>query len=213
MQLLPPALAPSREPPDGIGADSNIHPLGCRFGHVLMFVAFSFWVPQIIYCAVTDARQPLGALYMWGMSVTRLALPLYLLTCPHNLLRIEPRPVAGTLLVLWVAAQVGGADWVQSAWSLDQRTCVFHRLAAYGLVLLAPLAGTWCVHLVEAGLLPLSWVSLACVLYIWAIMLAMLASCWGCCGSTFGLVGCPIRSFCLPEHKVVRLPPMCKCQA
>ena len=113
MPLLPPALTSSRKSPDGINADSNNHPLGCRFGHVLVFVAFSFWVPQIIYCAATDSRQPLSALYMWGMSLTRLALPLYLLTCPHNLLRIEPRPVAGTLLVLWVAAQVGGADWMQ----------------------------------------------------------------------------------------------------
>ena len=116
MQWLNPALTPSREPPDCIvDADSINQPLGCRFGHILVFVAFSFWVPQIIYCAATDARQPLSALYMWGMSLTRLALPLYLLICPHNLLRIEPRPVAGTLLVLWVAAQVGRADWVQSA--------------------------------------------------------------------------------------------------
>eukprot|EP00891_Asterochloris_glomerata_P006624 jgi/Astpho2/6624/fgenesh1_pm.00101_%23_14_t len=69
-----------------------------RFGHVLVFVAFSFWVPQIIYCAATDSRQPLSALYMWGMSLTRLALPLYLLTCPHNLLRIEPRPVCVLLI-------------------------------------------------------------------------------------------------------------------
>ena len=121
---------------------------------MLVFVAFSFWVPQIIYCAATDARQPLSALYLWGMSLTRLALPLYLLTCPHNLLRIEPRPVAGTLLVLWVAAQVGGADWVQLAWFQASKPVSFISWPFMAFVLLAPLASMWCVHPSETRLLP-----------------------------------------------------------
>ena len=110
---------------------------------MLVFVAFSFWVPQIIYCAATDARQPLSALYLWGMSLTRLALPLYLLTCPHNLLRIEPRPVAGTLLVLWVAAQVGGADWMQLAWFQAGKFVSSISWQHVAFVLLAPLARMW----------------------------------------------------------------------
>lgn len=68
---------------------------------------YSFWVPQIVSCVKNDARQPLKPIYILGISVTRLALPLYIYGCPKNLLEepLSPRKCLG--LCVFVAAQVG----------------------------------------------------------------------------------------------------------
>ena len=58
----------------------------------LVFLLFGFWVPQIVHCARHDARQPLRPLYVVGMSLSRLALPLYLYGCPRNVLKIGHSP-------------------------------------------------------------------------------------------------------------------------
>ena len=72
-----------------------------------MFGVFSFWVPQIVFCAYEDARQPLKAYYVIGMSLSRLALPLYLYGCPQNLLRNPTSATICILLSLYVLCQVG----------------------------------------------------------------------------------------------------------
>ena len=77
---------------------------------------YSFWVPQIAACARHDARQPLRPAYVLGMSASRLALPLYLHGCPHNLLRVQPSRAFCVALVLYVGAQaraLGRACFVQ----------------------------------------------------------------------------------------------------
>lgn len=66
----------------------------------------SFWVPQILYCIRTDSRQPLLGPFVIGMSLTRLALPLYLFGCPHNLVRVPPNYGLCCLLLLHMGAQV-----------------------------------------------------------------------------------------------------------
>ena len=71
-----------------------------------VFLLFSFWIPQIVLCVRTDCRQPLRPLYVVGMSLARLALPLYLYSCPKNLLRVAPSPWVCVCLVLFVGAQV-----------------------------------------------------------------------------------------------------------
>ena len=85
-------------------ADGNVLRLRRRL-KLVVFVLYSFWVPQIAACALHDARQPLMPAYVLGMSASRLALPLYLHGCPHNLLRVPPSRAFCVALVLYVGAQ------------------------------------------------------------------------------------------------------------
>ncbi|KAK9832712.1 hypothetical protein WJX81_003010 [Elliptochloris bilobata] len=76
-----------------------------RWVKLVVFALHSFWLPQIAACARHDARQPLTPAYVLGMSASRLALPLYLYGCPHNLLRVPPSRGFCIALVLYVGAQ------------------------------------------------------------------------------------------------------------
>lgn len=78
----------------------------CRWMKVIVFGVFSFWVPQIVLCAYEDARQPLRGFYIVGTSLSRLALPLYLYGCPHNLLGNPTAPLLCVLLCAYVLCQV-----------------------------------------------------------------------------------------------------------
>lgn len=75
---------------------------------------YSFWIPQIIRNVTRGSKRGLHLGFMLGMSVTRLAMPIYFYQCPENILGHEPtRWVWG--LVLWVALQVGVLllqDWL-----------------------------------------------------------------------------------------------------
>lgn len=81
----------------------------------ILMLVYSFWIPQIVHCARTDVRQPLRPLYIVGMSITRLLLPLYLYGCPSNVLRIPPSPAFCVLLVSWLFLQAA-VLLCQSAW-------------------------------------------------------------------------------------------------
>ncbi|KAI3438284.1 hypothetical protein D9Q98_000719 [Chlorella vulgaris] len=72
---------------------------------LLMFVFFSFWLPQIVLCLRTDCRQPLRPEFVLGTSLARLALPLYIYGCPSNLLRVQPDLPLCTALVAFVGLQ------------------------------------------------------------------------------------------------------------
>eukprot|EP00170_Pyropia_yezoensis_P006656 contig_27114_g6677 len=74
---------------------------------LFLFALYSFWTPQIILSATHDYRRPLHPLYILGMSVTRLAIPLYFYACPVNFLHIQPRPAVAAALVAWMAVQAG----------------------------------------------------------------------------------------------------------
>ncbi|XP_048327692.2 transmembrane E3 ubiquitin-protein ligase FLY2 isoform X2 [Ziziphus jujuba] len=56
----------------------------------ILLLMYSFWIPQIVTNVIRDSRKPLHPHYILGMSVTRLAIPLYLFGCPNNFMRIEP---------------------------------------------------------------------------------------------------------------------------
>jgi hypothetical protein len=56
----------------------------------ILLLVYSFWIPQIITNVVRDSRKPLHPHYILGITVTRLAIPLYVFGCPNNFLRIEP---------------------------------------------------------------------------------------------------------------------------
>ncbi len=70
-----------------------------------MFALYSFWIPQIVLCVVTDARQGLKPAYVAGMSALRLALPLYVWACPRNLLKVPPSYGTAAGLVAFVGCQ------------------------------------------------------------------------------------------------------------
>jgi len=61
-----------------------------NFLRPLLLLMYSFWVPQIITNVIRDTRKPLHPQYILGMTVTRLAIPLYIFGCPNNFMRIEP---------------------------------------------------------------------------------------------------------------------------
>lgn len=82
----------------------------------LVFPVYSFWVPQIVFCAYNEARQPLRPLYVIGMTLTRLALPLYVFGCPHNVLRLAADPAICVGLCLSMAVQVGGCPLSRYWW-------------------------------------------------------------------------------------------------
>uniref|UniRef100_A0A061R832 RING-type E3 ubiquitin transferase n=1 Tax=Tetraselmis sp. GSL018 TaxID=582737 RepID=A0A061R832_9CHLO len=78
-----------------------------RWMRNIIFILYSFWIPQIVHCVRADVRQPLRPMFVLGMSATRLLLPLYLFGCPKNMLRVEADPTLCGCLVLWVALQAG----------------------------------------------------------------------------------------------------------
>ncbi|KAH7429115.1 hypothetical protein KP509_09G031600 [Ceratopteris richardii] len=54
---------------------------------ILLF--YSFWIPQIVTNVVRDTRKPLHVHYILGITVTRMAIPLYTFGCPKNFMRVE----------------------------------------------------------------------------------------------------------------------------
>ncbi|XP_076883059.1 transmembrane E3 ubiquitin-protein ligase FLY2-like [Bidens hawaiensis] len=61
-----------------------------RYLRGILVIFHLFWVPQIVSNIIGDSRKPLHPHYIVGMSLTRLAIPLYVFGCPHNFMRIQP---------------------------------------------------------------------------------------------------------------------------
>ena len=61
-----------------------------RFMRPIIFLMYSFWIPQIVTNVIRDSRKPLHIYYILGITITRLAIPLYVFGCPHNFMRIQP---------------------------------------------------------------------------------------------------------------------------
>ncbi|XP_073005439.1 transmembrane E3 ubiquitin-protein ligase FLY1-like [Typha latifolia] len=61
-----------------------------NFLRPILFIMYSFWTPQIVANVIRDTRKPLHPQYILGMSITRLAIPLYIFGCPSNFMHIEP---------------------------------------------------------------------------------------------------------------------------
>ncbi|KAG5188182.1 hypothetical protein JKP88DRAFT_206755 [Tribonema minus] len=78
---------------------------------ILVLLLYSFWVPQIVSNILRDTRHSLHPLYLFGISATRLVLPLYFYGCPANFLVVviphyQMHYEECVLLVLWVSVQV-----------------------------------------------------------------------------------------------------------
>jgi len=74
--------------------------------HILLFVFYSFWIPQIIQNAIHNQRMALHSHYIIGITASRLAIPLYLYGCPDKFVHLKPDPMLCILLVLYSLAQV-----------------------------------------------------------------------------------------------------------
>lgn len=61
-----------------------------KFLPFILLLVHSFWIPQIVTNVVHGPYKPLHPYYIIGMSVTRLAIPLYIFGCPHNFMSIKP---------------------------------------------------------------------------------------------------------------------------
>lgn len=72
-----------------------------------LFALMAFWVPQIVLNVVGDHRKPLHPLYIFGMSTTRMMIPLYFYACPRNFLHVQPQYWTACALVGWVVFQAG----------------------------------------------------------------------------------------------------------
>ncbi|KAK2370646.1 RING/U-box superfamily protein [Trifolium repens] len=57
---------------------------------LILLLMYSFWIPQIISNVIHDSRKPLDPHYILGITVTRLAIPLYIFGWPNNFMHIEP---------------------------------------------------------------------------------------------------------------------------
>jgi hypothetical protein len=81
-----------------------------KYKIIYMLILYSFWVPQIVYNVITEAKGPLHHHYVYGMSLSRLVAPLYIFAVQNNFLK-EIYPESQTnylmceLLVVWVGIQ------------------------------------------------------------------------------------------------------------
>ncbi|KAJ3279794.1 hypothetical protein HK104_001154 [Borealophlyctis nickersoniae] len=82
-----------------------------RFTSIIVvtgIIMHSFWVPQIYRNVKRNSRKAFQMKYVVGISVSRLAIPLYIYGCPHNVVNYdETSPTGLMLLAGYVAAQVG----------------------------------------------------------------------------------------------------------
>lgn len=80
-----------------------------------MLLLYSFWVPQIVLNIITEAKTPLHHSLIYGMSISRLFAPLYILGIRDNFLR-EVFPEAPydvftcQMIVIWVALQTDSLE-------------------------------------------------------------------------------------------------------
>eukprot|EP01102_Stenamoeba_stenopodia_P007564 TRINITY_DN2120_c0_g1_i1.p1 TRINITY_DN2120_c0_g1~~TRINITY_DN2120_c0_g1_i1.p1 ORF type:complete len:591 (-),score=58.73 TRINITY_DN2120_c0_g1_i1:77-1849(-) len=74
--------------------------------HVFVFLYYSFWWPQIYCNATRDCKGGLHTHYIFGISITRLCIPLYFYACPENFIHAEPNYTISFLLILYMGVQV-----------------------------------------------------------------------------------------------------------
>eukprot|EP00475_Leptophrys_vorax_P007491 TRINITY_DN14740_c0_g1_i2.p1 TRINITY_DN14740_c0_g1~~TRINITY_DN14740_c0_g1_i2.p1 ORF type:complete len:539 (+),score=14.62 TRINITY_DN14740_c0_g1_i2:89-1618(+) len=103
----------------------------------LLLLFYSFWIPQIVTSVIRDSRKPLHVHYILGISLTRLAIPLYIFGCPKNFMRVEPSFAWCATLVTFLGAQVAmlllqhylGPRWFIPRQFLPEKYSYFRRVA------------------------------------------------------------------------------------
>ena len=77
----------------------------------VLFLAYAFWIPQIVRNVRHEHAEPFHDAYLYGMAITRLVPPLYVYLYPYSLVAVivhnaKLRPGFCLLLMAWQAAQV-----------------------------------------------------------------------------------------------------------
>ncbi|PNX76977.1 transmembrane E3 ubiquitin-protein ligase 1-like [Trifolium pratense] len=72
---------------------------------LILLLMYTFWIPQIIRNVFHDSRKPLDPHYIFGITVTRLAIPLYIFGFPNNFMHIEPDKNWCVCLTLFLGLQ------------------------------------------------------------------------------------------------------------
>ena len=108
-----------------------------NFLQPLLLLLYSFWIPQIITNVIRDSRKSLHPHYILGMTITRLAIPLYIFGCPHNFMRIEPDKSWCICLGLFIGLQASILllqHYLGSRWFIPRQVrCNFVVLFMYNL--------------------------------------------------------------------------------
>jgi len=74
--------------------------------NVLVLALYGFWMPQIVSNVQQGTRFAVDRVSLYGLSCTRLVIPLYFYWCRYNFLHVETSPRFGLLLCAWMLAQV-----------------------------------------------------------------------------------------------------------
>ncbi|XP_039130595.1 transmembrane E3 ubiquitin-protein ligase FLY1-like [Dioscorea cayenensis subsp. rotundata] len=107
-----------------------------NFLRPILFLMYSFWIPQIITNVIRDTRKPLHPHYILGMTLTRLAIPLYIFGCPSNFMRIEVNQSWCIFLGVFMALQASilllqhyfGSRWFIPRQILPEKYSYYRRL-------------------------------------------------------------------------------------
>ncbi|ONK74903.1 uncharacterized protein A4U43_C03F11300 [Asparagus officinalis] len=107
-----------------------------NFLRPILFIMYCFWIPQIILNVIKDTRKPLHPHYILGMTVTRLAIPLYVFGCPSNFMRIEVNKNWCISLVVFMGLQASvlllqhylGSRWFIPHQILPEKYSYYRRL-------------------------------------------------------------------------------------
>ncbi|KAG9439249.1 hypothetical protein H6P81_019414 [Aristolochia fimbriata] len=102
----------------------------------IILVMYSFWIPQIVTNVIRDTRKPLHPHYILGMTITRLAIPLYVFGCPTNFMRVEPDKNWCVFLGVFVGLQALmlllqhylGSRWFIPRQILPEKYCYYRRI-------------------------------------------------------------------------------------
>ncbi|XP_042470038.1 transmembrane E3 ubiquitin-protein ligase FLY2-like isoform X1 [Zingiber officinale] len=110
-----------------------------NFLRSVIFIMYSFWIPQIVTNVIWDTRKPLHPYYIIGMSVSRLAIPFYIFGCPSNFLRIEVDNYWCIYLGVFMGLQVMvlllqhylGSRWFIPHQMLPEKYCYYRKFESY----------------------------------------------------------------------------------
>ncbi|EPS63571.1 hypothetical protein M569_11212, partial [Genlisea aurea] len=78
-----------------------------RYLKPIVLMIHSFWIPQIVSNVIHDSRKPMHPHYVLGMTLTRMAFPLYAFGCPRNFMRIAADRNWSIALVAFMGSQAG----------------------------------------------------------------------------------------------------------
>lgn len=81
-----------------------------KYRTLYMLALYSFWIPQIVLNVITQAKTPMHKYFIYGMSFSRMVVPLYIYAMKKNFLKeVYPEapydPWTCQCLVLWVTFQ------------------------------------------------------------------------------------------------------------